>query len=106
MKDALRCDPIDERLEQDKSELTGPDGRIILPRVWQSTIRAGWTITMQIWQMSVLAPERQHEPGWQQQDKEREQRRRGRDQRGKGATGAGEREGGAGFTFSILHRYS
>lgn len=89
IQDSLRGEPIDGRFEQDQFDLTGPDGRIILPRLWHSTIQPGWTITMQMWQTSVLAPDCQQEPERQregererqQQEREQEQRQREREQR-------------------------
>lgn len=33
-------------------DLTGPNGDIILPQVWETMIEPGWTITMHMWPIS------------------------------------------------------
>ena len=45
----LNVDEIGELVQEGHYDLVGPDGEIILPRVWDSVIQPDWTITMHMW---------------------------------------------------------
>ena len=47
----LHVDIIGEHVNQGHYDLTGPDGGIILPQVWESIVQPGWEITMHLWPM-------------------------------------------------------
>lgn len=47
----LHVDVIGEHVHQGHYDLTGPDGEIILPQVWDTMIRPDWEITMHMWPM-------------------------------------------------------
>ncbi|KXT01708.1 hypothetical protein AC578_2793 [Pseudocercospora eumusae] len=41
--------PVRQYVNEGKYDLTGPDGEIVLPTVWDSIIRPDWSITMHLW---------------------------------------------------------
>ncbi|RMZ14151.1 hypothetical protein D0860_02222 [Hortaea werneckii] len=47
----LHIDLIGEHVHQGHYDLTGPDGEIILPQVWDTMIQPDWEITMHMWPM-------------------------------------------------------
>ena len=47
----LHIDVIGEHVHQGHYDLTGPDGEIILPQVWDTMIQPDWEITMHMWPM-------------------------------------------------------
>ncbi len=44
-------------------DLIGPNGEIILPRVWETTIEPDWSISMHMWPMPELPKPGQFPPG-------------------------------------------
>lgn len=46
----LNVDVLGEQVQEGRYDLYGPDGEIILPKIWESTVQAGWAISMQMWQ--------------------------------------------------------
>ena len=71
--------------EENRFDLIGPGGNIILPRVWQSSVSSGWSITMQMWTGEVeerLEHQRtQDQQVAQERDLRERERERERDQR-------------------------
>ncbi|KAK3115938.1 hypothetical protein LTR53_004216 [Teratosphaeriaceae sp. CCFEE 6253] len=47
----LHVDVIGEHVHQGHYDLTGPDGEIILPQVWDTMIQPDWEISMHMWPM-------------------------------------------------------
>ncbi|TKA26324.1 hypothetical protein B0A50_05103 [Salinomyces thailandicus] len=47
----LHVDVIGEHVHHGHYDLTGPDGEIILPQVWDTMIQPDWEITMHMWPM-------------------------------------------------------
>ena len=47
----LHVDVIGEHVHQGHYDLTGPDGEIILPQVWDTMIQPDWEVTMHMWPM-------------------------------------------------------
>jgi hypothetical protein len=47
----LHVDIIEPRIAEGHYDLIGPNGDIILPRVWETVIEPDWTITMHMWPM-------------------------------------------------------
>ena len=45
----LHVDKIGEHVHQGHYDLTGPDGEIILPQVWDTMVKPDWEITMHLW---------------------------------------------------------
>ncbi|KAF7188110.1 hypothetical protein HII31_10584 [Pseudocercospora fuligena] len=45
----LHVDMIGEHVHQGHYDLTGPDGEIILPQVWDTMVQPDWEITMHLW---------------------------------------------------------
>ena len=87
MKDLIRGtfhpEETNQGFEENRFDLIGPWGNIILPRVWQSSIRSGWSITMQMWTGEVeerLEAQARDLREMDQDQRERE-RERERDQR-------------------------
>ncbi|KAK0275629.1 hypothetical protein LTR35_010899 [Friedmanniomyces endolithicus] len=52
----LHVDVIGEHVHQGHYDLTGPDGEIILPQVWDTMIKPDWEISMHMWPMPEPAP--------------------------------------------------
>ena len=44
-------DVIGPHVQEGHYDLMGPDGEIILPIIWDTTIQPGWQITMRMWPM-------------------------------------------------------
>ncbi|KAF7185548.1 hypothetical protein HII31_13045 [Pseudocercospora fuligena] len=42
-------DPIRRYVNEGKYDLTGPDGEIVLPPVWEKIIQPDWSVTMHLW---------------------------------------------------------
>ena len=52
IKQAFHHVPLIEiQVQNGQYDLIGPDGEVILPKVWEKTIQPDWTITMQLWPM-------------------------------------------------------
>ncbi|UJO16681.1 uncharacterized protein CLAFUR5_04918 [Fulvia fulva] len=47
----LHVDVIGDHVHQGHYDLTGPDGEIILPQVWDTMVQPDWEITMHLWPM-------------------------------------------------------
>ncbi len=47
----LHVDVVGPHVYDGHYDLIGPDGEIILPEVWDSTIQPGWSVTMHMWPM-------------------------------------------------------
>ncbi|KAI5358414.1 hypothetical protein Slin15195_G108670 [Septoria linicola] len=47
----LHVDMIGDHVHQGHYDLTGPDGEIILPQIWDSMIQPDWEVTMHLWPM-------------------------------------------------------
>ena len=47
----LHVDVIGEHVHQGHYDLTGPDGEIILPQVWDTMIQPDWEVSMHMWPM-------------------------------------------------------
>ncbi|TKA43095.1 hypothetical protein B0A54_06043 [Friedmanniomyces endolithicus] len=52
----LHVDVIGEHVHQGHYDLTGPDGEIILPQVWDTMIKPDWEISMHMWPMPEPPP--------------------------------------------------
>ena len=50
-------DVMGEHVRDGHYDLTGPDGEIILPQVWDTMIRPDWEVTMHFWPMPEKKPE-------------------------------------------------
>ncbi|KAK4543099.1 hypothetical protein LTR36_005876 [Oleoguttula mirabilis] len=48
---------IEEHVRQGHYDLIGPDGEVILPRAWDTTIQPGWEISMHMWPMLEASKE-------------------------------------------------
>ena len=46
---SLRVKPIEQAVKAGCYDLVSPNNEIILPQVWQETIKPDWTITMVMW---------------------------------------------------------
>ena len=57
----LHVDVIGEHVHQGRYDLTGPDGEIILPQVWDTMIKPDWEISMHMWPMPEPAKEKKKE---------------------------------------------
>ncbi|KAF2168950.1 hypothetical protein M409DRAFT_65289 [Zasmidium cellare ATCC 36951] len=47
----LHVDVIGDHVHQGHYDLTGPDGEIILPQVWDIVVQPDWEVTMHLWPM-------------------------------------------------------
>jgi hypothetical protein len=56
----LHVDIIGPHVAEGHYDLIGPNGDIILPRVWETVIEPDWTITMHMWPMPE--PPKEEEP--------------------------------------------
>ncbi|KAK5173682.1 uncharacterized protein LTR77_002363 [Saxophila tyrrhenica] len=45
----MAMEPIGEHVRQGRYDLTGPDGEIILPQVWENMVQPDWEIEMHMW---------------------------------------------------------
>ncbi|KAK5133635.1 hypothetical protein LTR08_007489 [Meristemomyces frigidus] len=52
----LHVDVIGEHVHQGHYDLTGPDGEIILPQVWDTMVQPDWEISMHMWPMPEPPP--------------------------------------------------
>lgn len=48
----LHVEGIGQHVQEGHYDLVGPDGEIILPRVWESVVKPDWSITMHMWPMA------------------------------------------------------
>jgi hypothetical protein len=58
----LHVNRIGQRVAEGHYDLIGPNGEIILPKVWETTIEPGWSISMHMWPMPE--PSRPHIGHW------------------------------------------
>jgi hypothetical protein len=54
-------DVIGERVHQGHYDLTGPDGEIVLPQVWEVIVQPDWEVSMNMWPMPDREKEREVE---------------------------------------------
>ena len=54
IKDCHRGEPADDRLQREEFDLVGPDGHIILPRLWRSIIQPNLFVTIHMWPARTL----------------------------------------------------
>ena len=47
----MHVEKIGDHVQEGHYDLVGPDGEIILPRVWESVVQPDWAITMHMWPM-------------------------------------------------------
>jgi hypothetical protein len=40
---------IDARIENGQYDLIGPNGEIILPKIWETSVEPGWAVSIDIW---------------------------------------------------------
>ncbi|RSL44826.1 hypothetical protein CEP53_011039 [Fusarium sp. AF-6] len=52
----VNVDVLERHVMEGHYDLTGPDGEIILPSVWEKVIQPDWTITMTMWPMDEVPP--------------------------------------------------
>lgn len=52
----LHVDTIGDHVHQGHYDLTGPDGEIILPQVWDTMVQPDWDVTMHLWPMEEEKP--------------------------------------------------
>lgn len=45
----LHVDVLGEHVEEGHYDIVGPNGKIILPSVWEKVIEPGWSLTMVMW---------------------------------------------------------
>ena len=69
----MHVDDIGERVALGHFDLVGPEGEIILPRVWEDSVEPGWSITMHMWPMAEKKTENESKqpedrPGTQHRD--------------------------------------
>lgn len=60
----LHVDVIGQHVQEGHYDLTGPDGEIILPQVWDTMVKPDWEISMHMWPMpepSAVAPSKEPE---------------------------------------------
>lgn len=48
----LHVEVIGPRVQEGQYDLVGPDGEIILPRVWETIVQPDWSISMMMWPMA------------------------------------------------------
>ena len=53
LHDHVLVDGLVERVYNGQYDLIGPDGEIILPKLWDSSVKPNWSITMQMWPMKA-----------------------------------------------------
>lgn len=53
----LHVDTIGDHVHAGHYDLTGPDGEIILPQVWDTMVQPDWDITMHLWPMEEEKPQ-------------------------------------------------
>lgn len=58
----LHVDVIGDHVHQGHYDLTGPDGEIILPQVWDVVIQPDWEVTMHLWPMEEEKKSKHHHP--------------------------------------------
>jgi hypothetical protein len=51
-----QVDVLGPHVRQGRYDLTGPNGEIILPGVWDKVVQPEWNITMTMWPMENKAP--------------------------------------------------
>lgn len=51
----LHVDVVGPHVAEGHYDLVGPNGEIILPRIWETVVEPDWTITMHMWPMAEAA---------------------------------------------------
>lgn len=59
----LQVDVLGPHVQQGHYDLTGPNGEIILPTVWEKVIQPDWSITMTMWPVDKSPPVAPKIPG-------------------------------------------
>lgn len=52
----MQVDVLGPHVQEGHYDLTGPDGEIILPSVWEKVVQPDWAITMTMWPLDKLPP--------------------------------------------------
>jgi hypothetical protein len=52
----LQVDVLGPHVQEGHYDLTGPNGEIILPSVWEKVVEPDWQITMTMWPMDKAPP--------------------------------------------------
>lgn len=52
----IHVDVLGPHVHEGRYDLTGPNGEIILPQVWEMIVQPAWTVTMHIWPMPEPPP--------------------------------------------------
>jgi len=52
----LHIDVLAPNVAAGQYDLVGPNGEIILPELWETTIEPDWAITMHMWPIEMLKP--------------------------------------------------
>lgn len=93
ISDCYRGEDMNTQLENDEFDMIGPDGSVILPRVWHSLVQPGFSVAIRMWSTppSYISSETLHrredqnrvsgnlEREWERERDERRQRERERD---------------------------
>jgi hypothetical protein len=58
----LHVEGLGTHVQEGHYDLVGPNGEIILPKVWETTIEPDWSISMHMWPMPE--PSRPHSRHW------------------------------------------
>lgn len=58
----MHVDGIGEHVAAGHYDLVGPDGEIILPRIWEMVVKPDWSITMHMWPMAEEKEEPKPQP--------------------------------------------
>ena len=74
----LHVDVIGEQVQQGHYDLTGPDGEIILPQVWDTIIQPDWEVSMYMWPMPDPEDRSAFAPPYRETSRERWSRSRSR----------------------------
>lgn len=56
-------DVLGDHVHQGHYDLLGPDGEIILPQVWDTTVQPGWEVEMHMWPLAELEKVGKHGSG-------------------------------------------
>lgn len=57
----IHVEVIGEHVQEGHYDLHGPDGQIILPQVWQQTVKPDWDINMTMWPVAEDKEEKKEE---------------------------------------------
>jgi len=74
----LYVDVLGPRVQEGHYDLIGPNGELILPQVWETTVEPDWEISMHMWPMPEESPATSPPPGHQFDPHHRGSRHNGR----------------------------